>query len=130
MQTNKGDIDSFGSLTDVIAILRYEDREDLATLLADAYVDFEYIDTGFSMTSDAEFEMVNAAIYASISGCNALRDLPQDDDNAILNALQEAWPISQAGRHDGTERLIQYRQKFAERRSHALIRESHGLAAC
>ena len=97
MQTYQGDTDSFGSLTDVIAILRHEDRQDLAALLADAYVDFEHIDLGFSMTSDAEFEMVNAAIYASISACKALRVLSRDDESAILSALQDAWPTSQSG---------------------------------
>ena len=97
MQTSRGDTDTFGSLADVVAILRHEDRQDLAALLADAYVDFEYIDTGFSMTSDAEFDMVNAAINAPMSACKALRALSQDDESAILSALQDAWPLSQAG---------------------------------
>ena len=49
------------SLADVVAILRYENRQDLSALLTDAYLDFEYLDTGFSMTSDAEVHLVNAA---------------------------------------------------------------------
>ena len=85
------------SLEDVITILRYEDRQDLSSLLADAYVDFEYLNTGFSLTSDAEMELVNAAIYAPISACKALRELPTADYAVILNALQEVWPISEAG---------------------------------
>ena len=97
MQQNQGESENFGSLAEVIAILRYEGRQDLAALLADARLDFEYIDTGFSMTSDAEFEIVNAAIYAFISPCKALRNLPKDDESTILAALQEAWPTSQAG---------------------------------
>ena len=85
------------SLADVVAILRYEGRQDLSALLVDAYVDFEYLDTGFSMTSDAEFDLHNAAIYAPISACKALRDIPQEDENLILGALQEVWPTSQSG---------------------------------
>ena len=60
------------SLADVIVILRYEDRQDLAALLADAHVDFEYLDTGFSITSDAEISFVNAAIQAPLPACKAL----------------------------------------------------------
>ena len=85
------------SLADVVAILRYEDRQDLSALLADAYVDFEYLETGFSMTSDAGFHLVNAAIYAPISACKALRELPKGDEGVILDALREAWPASEAG---------------------------------
>ena len=97
MQSIQEESDSFASLSDAIAILRYEDREDLATLLADAHVDFEHVDIGFSMTTDAEFDMVTAAIHAPISACKALRELPQDDENTILNALREVWPTSEAG---------------------------------
>ena len=50
------------SLADVVAILRYESRQDLSALLTDAYLDFEYLDTGFAMTSDAEVHLVNAAL--------------------------------------------------------------------
>ena len=85
------------SLADVVAILRYEDRQDLSALLADAYVDFEYLDTGFSMTSDAEFDLTNANVYAPISACKTLRELPQEDENVILGALQDAWPATEAG---------------------------------
>ncbi len=85
------------SVADVIAILRHEGRQDLAALLADAYVEFEYLDTGFSMTSDAEFDLFNAAIYAPIAACKALRELPQEDESLILFSLQEAWPTSQSG---------------------------------
>ena len=66
------------SLADVVAILRYEDRQDLSALLADGHVDFEYLDTGFSLTSDAEYHLVNAAIYAPISACKTLRELPRE----------------------------------------------------
>ena len=92
-----GDTKSLDSLADVIAILRYENRQDLSVLLADAYLDFEYLDTGFSMTSDAEIDFVNAAIYAPIPACKALRELSKEDQETILDALREVWPASEAG---------------------------------
>ena len=85
------------SLADAVAILRYEDRQDLSALLVDAYADFEYLDTGFSMTSDAEIHLVNAVIYAPISACKALRALPKADQDMIFDALREVWPASEAG---------------------------------
>ena len=96
-QQREGETESLDSLADVIAILRYEGRQDLSALLADAHVQFEYLDTGFSLTSDAEIEFVNAAIYAPISACKALRDLGENDQQAILEALQDVWPASEAG---------------------------------
>ncbi len=85
------------SLADVVAILRYEDRQDLAALLSDAYVDLEYLDMGFSLTSDAEFEMTNANIHAPISACKTLRELSKEDEDVILDALRESWPVTEAG---------------------------------
>ena len=85
------------SLEDVVAILRYEDRQDLAALLADAYVDFDYLDSASSLTSDAEIVLVHATIYAPIGACKALRALSEADDAAILDALGEAWPVSEGG---------------------------------
>ena len=85
------------SLSDVVAILRYEGRQDLSALLADAYVDFEYLDTAFSMTTDAEIELTNANIYAPISACKTLRERSKDDKDVIHNALCEVWPVSEAG---------------------------------
>ena len=60
MQPDQGDKEGMESFADVVTILRYEDRHDLSALLADAYVEFHYLDTRFSMTSDAEIEFVNA----------------------------------------------------------------------
>lgn len=91
------DTKNLNSLANVIAILRYENREDLSALLADANADFEYLDTGFSMTSDAEIDFVNAAIYAPIPACKALRELSKKDQETILDALREVWPASEAG---------------------------------
>lgn len=85
------------SLADVIAILRYEGRQDLSALLADAYLELEYLDTGFSITSDAEFELMNAAIFAPIAACKGLRALSEGDHAIILHALQEVWPTPEAG---------------------------------
>ena len=85
------------SLSDVVAILRYEGRQDLSALLADAYVDFEYLDTAFSMTTDAEIELTNANIYAPISACKTLRERSKGDSEVILNALCEVWGGSEAG---------------------------------
>lgn len=94
---HEGETEKLDSLTDVIAILRYESREDLSALLADAHVEFEYLDTGFSMTSDAEIAFVNAAVYAPLSACKALRDLSEDSQQTILGAMREVWPASEAG---------------------------------
>ena len=69
----------------------------MAALLVDTYIDFEYIDTGFSMTTDAEIEFVNAYIYAPIGTCRQLRELPENEVNVILQALQEVYPVSESG---------------------------------
>ena len=85
------------SLEDVVAIIRHEGRQDLSALLVQAYVDLEYLDTGFSMTSDAEFHLYNANIFAPISDCRKLRELSDEDQGIILGALQDAWPATEAG---------------------------------
>ena len=85
------------SLRDIVAILRHEGRQDLAALLFSAFVDFEYVDTGFSMTSDAEFELSIANIYSPMAACKALRELSNGDKDIILNALQEVWPCGEGG---------------------------------
>ncbi len=94
---SEGNTDGLDSLADVIAILRYKDRQHLAALLTAAYVNFEYLDMGFSYTSDAEIVFVNGVIHAPISACMALRDLSQKDQDDILDALQEVWPVTEAG---------------------------------
>ena len=91
----EGDAQNLDSLAEVIAILRYENRQDLSALLAEAYIDFEYLDTGFS-TSGARIGFVNAAIYAPIPACKALRELGKEDQDRILDALREVWPASEA----------------------------------
>ena len=84
-------------LGDVIAFLRFEGREDLSALLADAYVDFEYLDTVFSITGDAELQLTNANIYAPISASKTLRELSKGDKDLILDSLREVWPVSESG---------------------------------
>ncbi len=85
------------SLVEVVAILRNEDRQDLVALLADARVNLEYLDYLISMTSDAEHVLTHASIYAPISACKALRELPEGDKDAILDALREVWPLNEGG---------------------------------
>ena len=85
------------SLADVIAILRYENRPDLAALLADSYVDFEYLRTVFPVTSDAEVDLVKAIVYAPIHTCKSLRELSKEDQDTIAYALRDVWPASEAG---------------------------------
>ena len=97
MESDQSDTQSMHSLADVVVILRFEDRQDLAALLTDAYVDFEYLETVFALTSDSQWDLVNAAINAPISSCRALRELSKADKGVIVDALQEAWPASDAG---------------------------------
>ena len=98
MQQDQADTENRDSLVDVITLLRYEERQDLSGLLADAYVVFDYLDTAFPLTGgEATFELVEANIHAPVSACKKLRDLSGEDHAVILNALQEAWPTSKAG---------------------------------
>lgn len=85
------------SLSDVVVILRHEDRQDLAAMLADAYVDLVFQDVAYPMTSEGEFYLTHAAIYAPIWAWKSLRKLPDADDKVIHDALQEAWPANEAG---------------------------------
>ena len=85
------------TLEEVIAILRYWDREDLSALLADAYVDFEYLDMAFPPNPDAHIEIVNGTIYAPMAACKTLRSLDDKDQNLIRDAMQKIWPVSEAG---------------------------------
>ena len=93
---SEGNTNGLDSLADVIAILRYKDLQHLSVLLADAYVDFELLDVGFLNNSDAVTAIVNGAMYAPISACMVLRDLSQEDQDAILEALREVWPLTEA----------------------------------
>ena len=85
------------SLTEVCSLLRHDDRHELTNLLTSAYVDFEVYDIGVAITGDGEFDVANAVIYAPVSAVNKLRGLSQDDNSAVLQALQEVWPCSEGG---------------------------------
>ena len=98
MQPNQGDIENRESLAEVLGILRYENRQDLSALLADAYVVYGYLDTLFPLTGgEAQLDLVEASIYAPISSCKALRELPKEDEDLIRNALQETYPYAESG---------------------------------
>ncbi len=85
------------SLENVIAILRHGGRQDLSALLADARMEFQYLDSMFVMNSDAMHDLVNAVIHAPISECKTLRELPDADHDVIRDAVRDAWPIDGAG---------------------------------
>ncbi len=85
------------SLESVVALLRLEGRQDLSALLTDASVDFEAQDFGFFENTDAPIAFVNAAIIAPYSACKALRQLPEEDQGVIHDALAEVWAGSLAG---------------------------------
>lgn len=98
MQQDQAETENRDSLADVIALLRYEERQDLSRLLADAYLVFDYLDTAFPLTGgEGTFELVEANIHAPISDCKKLRNLSDEDHAVICDALREAWPTSQAG---------------------------------
>ncbi len=85
------------SLAEVVVILRNEDRQDLAALLADARVDLEYLDYLISMTSDAEHVLTHASIYAPVSAWKALKELTKGDNDLIVDAMRAVWHSNEAG---------------------------------
>lgn len=85
------------TLSDVVVILRHEGRQDLAALLADAYVDLIFQDLGSPFSGEGEFYFTHAAISAPIWAWKSLRVLPKADNEVILDALREAWPFNEAG---------------------------------
>ena len=84
------------SLENVVAILRHGGRQDLSALLVDARMEFQCLDIMFAANSDAVYELVNAVIHAPISACKTLRELPDADQTAILDALKDTWPVDDA----------------------------------
>ena len=94
-------------LTEVCNLLRHESRHELASLLNGAHMDFDACDIGLAPIGDGLVYLCNAVIYAPASAVNKLRDLSQDDNKALLKALQEVWPFSKGG---GTViREVEYR---------------------
>ena len=95
------------SLADVAAILRFNDRSDLASLLNHAHVDSELIDIGESLSGDMEVVFVSVLVYAPMPNCEKLRSLPRDDNNQICEAIEEVW--SYGGRSHVSVQNISYR---------------------
>jgi len=73
------------SLGSVCQILRYRGRSDLAALLSRASIRFEESDTFHSQVTLAE-------IHAPIEDYEQLRQLCQEDREAVLAAVREIWP--------------------------------------
>ena len=73
-------------------LLTHRKRQNLADLLAEASIHFEYIDMGFSMQNDSVTALVNAAVYAPISAYDQLLDLSDEDDKLVWNAVADVWP--------------------------------------
>ena len=77
------------SLDAVCRILRHRNRQDLASLLSRASVDFDMSTTYGSLL----FSLITTAeIYAPLSDYDRLRALSQEDNERILGALLEIWP--------------------------------------
>ncbi len=85
------------SLTEVCAILRYNNRHDLASLLTYADVHIEVYDFGYALSGDGDVFFANAVVYAPISDVNRLRSLEPGDNNAVLDAIRELWPFDETG---------------------------------
>lgn len=84
-------------LAEVLGVLRFKNQHHLVSLLSGAYVTFENVDVGFSLTGTAEYDIATAVVYAPISAVETLRSLGKDDSEAILEAMQEVWPTDLAG---------------------------------
>ena len=81
------------SLDSVGNILRHKNRYDLADLLSQAFLDFEFIDIGILVENiNADVEIVDAAIFAPYTDCERLRALAQEDRELMLECLREIWP--------------------------------------
>ena len=95
-------------LASVIMVLRHENRNDLASLLSRATIDFEEYDEGYDMLTGNEIALETAVIYAPISDCMKLRELSPEDNQMVLDAVCEIWP-SQGGVFSKAVFKIDYR---------------------
>ena len=93
---NTNEDESLVSLQEVVAVLRFQKREDLAAMLTNAHLEWEFLDALFPMTSDGVLALTNAIIHAPISDCTRLRGLTEDDHCEILEAIREVWPATEA----------------------------------
>ncbi len=89
--------ESLDSLQEVVAVLRFQKREDLAALLTNAKLEWELLDGLIPATSDGLLALTNAIIHAPISDCTKLRALSEDDHHEILAAFREVWPATETG---------------------------------
>ena len=87
-------IHGMDSLENVAAILRHDGRHDLSALLADARVEFQYVDELIPESSVGYIELVDAVIHAPIAACKTLRELPEADQIVVFNALKDTWPVT------------------------------------
>ena len=80
------------SLNPVRDLLSHRKRQDLAELLTCARIDFEYVDTGFSLQNESVTALVNAVVYAPISTYDQLLALLDEDEGMIWDAIADVWP--------------------------------------
>jgi hypothetical protein len=85
------------TLTEVCTILRHNNRHDLASLLSHSSLVIDFYDLGFAIAGDGDILFSNAVVYAPLSDLDKLRSLKVDDNNAILDAIRELWPLGETG---------------------------------
>ncbi len=86
-------------LDKVRAILRHQEKVQLASLLTHAGVTLVYYDEGYTLANDLPILLFTADISAPIDDCMALRKLSTSDKDAILNALQEVGTDGEGAIH-------------------------------
>jgi len=91
------------SLEQVSRVLRYRNRSDLADLLKNASIEFN---VSSSYGSLAFSQLTTVEIYAPIQDYDILKNLPDNDQQAILAAILEIWPPRE---HDMEIREVIYR---------------------
>ena len=73
-------------------LLTYRRRLDLADLLTHASIDFEFVDVGGSLQSDAVTALVNAVVYAPISAYDQILALSDEDEGLVWEAVYDVYP--------------------------------------
>ena len=82
------------SLDAVRKILSHRNRNDLARLLAHAYIEFDVSSTYGSLLFS---QLTSAEIYAPLSDYDHLRALSQEDSLQIFDVVLEIWPPKEYG---------------------------------
>ena len=85
------------SLARVCKILRFNSRHELASLLNHADLEIEGYDIEFADKNDAPIIFSNAVVFVPLSDLKRLRSLGSVDNNAILDAIRELWPVGESG---------------------------------